>query len=120
MKIQSFLSFKTQSLNENKILNKPKIQIGETSEVPLDTDGRIVWFLLKHIESSQVVNECLSGKYHNKKLLARLTTAGPGLKVYAVWNGKHYTDLFDIDIPVMIERLNNLKKRRRPAKKRKR
>ena len=98
----------------------PKIRTGETSEVPLDTDGHKVWFLLQHIESSQVVSECLSGKYQNRKLLARLTTAEPGLKVYAVWNGKHYTDLFDIDIPVMIGRLNNLKKRKKARSRPKR
>jgi hypothetical protein len=83
----------------------PKIQSGKTSAVPLDTDGRKVWFLLQHIESDLVVNECISGKYHKKKLLARLATAEPDLKCYAVWNGKYYTDLFDIDIPVMMERL---------------
>ena len=89
-----------------------KIQYGKTMEVPLDTDGRKVWFLLQHIESGLVVNECLSGTTH-KKLRQRLENPPPGLKIYAVWNGKHYTDLFDIDIPVMIERLEKLKKRKK-------
>jgi len=97
----------------------PKIQYGKTMEVPLDTDGRKVWFLLQHIESGVVLNECLMGTTH-KKLRQRLTTPPPGLKVYAVWNGKHYTDLFDIDIPVMLERLNNFKKRRFIGKRPKR
>ena len=86
----------------------PKIQVGETAIVPLDTDGRKVWFLLQHIENGTVVNECLSGTTH-KKLRQRLTTPPPGLKCYAVWNGKHYTDLFDMDIPVLLERLNQEK-----------
>ena len=85
----------------------PKIQIGKTLKVPLDTDGRKVWFLLQHIEKGVVVNECLGGKTH-KKLRQRLASPPPGLKVYAVWNGKYYTDLFDIDIPVMLGRLDNL------------
>jgi len=97
----------------------PKIQYGKTMEVPLETDGRKVWFLLQHIESGAVVNECLGGKTH-KKLRQRLASPPPGLKCYAVWNGKHYTDLFDIDILVMLERLNNLKKRRKARLKRKR
>ena len=89
----------------------PKIRLGETSKVPLDTDGRKVRFLLQHIESGAVVNECLGGKTH-KKLRERHASAPEGLKCYAVWNGKYYKDLFDIDIPVMLERLDNLKKRR--------
>ena len=97
----------------------PKIRIGETSVVPLDTDGRKVWFLLQHIEAGRVVNECIRGN-HKQELSDRLASPEPTLKCYAVWNGKHYTDLFDIDIPVMLERLNNLKKRRKAHLKRKR
>jgi hypothetical protein len=96
----------------------PKIQYGKTMEVPLDTDGRKVWFLLQHIESGAVVNECLGGKTH-KKLRQRLASPPLGLKYYAIWNGKHHTDLFDIDIPVMLERLDDLKKRRKARSKKK-
>ena len=86
----------------------PKIRTGETAIVPLDTDGRKVWFLLQHIENGAVVNECLGGKTH-KKLRQRLANPPKGLKCYAVWNGKYYTDLFDMDIPVLLERLNSIK-----------
>jgi hypothetical protein len=93
----------------------PKIQYGKTNEVPLDTDGRKVWFLLQYLESGVVLNECLMGTTH-KKFRQRLASPPPGLKVYAVWNDKHYTDLFDIDIPVMIERLKEtMKKKKKKA-----
>jgi len=94
----------------------PKIQSGKTEKVPLDTDGRKIWFLLQHIENDAVVNECLGGKTH-KKLRQRLETPPRGLKVYAVWNGKHYTDLFDMDIPVLKGRLENLKKIKSKSKR---
>jgi len=96
-----------------------KIQYGKTMEVPLDTDGRKVWFLLQHVESGQIVNECLSGTTH-KKLRQRLENPPPGLKVYAVWNGKYYTDLFDMDIPLLLKRLNAPKAKKIKPKNNKR
>src|SRR5438094_4490983 len=79
------------------------IRRGETDHVQLMKNaGREVWFIV-----FEIVNEVIAQNEYRyaRDLLIHLKKASPTTRCFAVWNGNWSTDLFEIDIPAMIKRI---------------
>lgn len=80
-----------------------EIRRGETDQVPLPTvAGRTVWFIVIDVREGAPVVEPFR---YTSELVRRLERASSTTRCYAVWNGERSTDLFEMDIPRLTERI---------------
>ena len=78
----------------------------DSEQIPLDSP---IWFMLTSIKDNRIESVAFqTSKSDLKTLAATIRSTNPNtLKVYGVWNGTWNTDLFDMDVKVLLKRIDS-------------